>query len=493
MEKTAAHTYCNPLSIPMIPRGKDDWYPFEKEMFSHENKPASVTGPDYRSISDPTVFYHDNKWYLYPSYGMAWVTEDFEHWKHVRTEPYCPKYSPSITRWKDRFLLVSWNNPLYVAADPLGPFELLGKFIGLDGETFVPCDPCIFTNDDGRIYMYAFLDEPIPGKSYHCSTIVGYELDTEDPRRVVRGPELILKMNPRDNWWERNGFYGEDTSFCWVEGPHLLKHNGRYYMIYASPDTCNSAYVQGVYYSDKGPLEGFVQQKKNPLTFHREGIVAGAGHGCVEHGPNNTLWAFYTIATPSAHCFERRIGMDLVAVDENGELYCPHGVTDTPQYIPGFVADPVGDGNSPGYLPIAKRWRPTATSALPGRDSIYATDESPITWWEPDPADPLPTLTNNLKVPFLLGASRVFWHESGLDYDKGHVPGPISYLIEGSIHNGPWFPLVDCRDAKEDLNIDYRSFTPKTCDKVRITITGAPAGIHPGVIDFTVFGVRDDR
>lgn len=489
--KNAQYTYCNPLPIPNIPRGKDSWYSYEKEMFSHENKPAGLTEPDYRSISDPTVFYYDNKWYLYPSYGMAWVTEDFEHWKHIRTEPYCPKYSPAITTWKDRFLMVSWNNPLYVADDPLGPFELLGNFIGLDGKEFVPCDPCIFTDDDSRIYMYAFIAYPIPGKSYFDCAIVGYELDQENPRQVVRGPELILKMNPKDNWWERYGFYGEDITFGWVEGPHLLKHNGRYYMIYAAPGTRDSAYTQGVYYSDEGPLEGFVQQKKNPLTFHREGIVGGAGHGCVEHGPNNTLWAFYTIATPYTHDYERRIGMDLVAVDENNELYCPYGVTDTPQYIPGLVKDPLIEGNSPGYLPIAKKWRPTATSALSGRDSIYATDESSITWWEPEYDDPMPSLTNDLISPFLIGASRVFWHESGLDYEQGHVPGPIRYTIEGCL-NGEWFTLVDRRESEEELNIDYRYFEPKVCDKVRLTIIDSPKGIHPGIIDFTVFGVRED-
>ena len=112
------NTYCNPLALPDIPRGKDDWYRFEKEMFSHENKPDSVTVQDYRSISDPTVMYYDNKWYLYPSYGMAWVTEDFQHWKHVRTEPYCPKYSPAIIPWKGRFLLTSWCCPLYVSDNP---------------------------------------------------------------------------------------------------------------------------------------------------------------------------------------------------------------------------------------------------------------------------------------------------------------------------------------------------------------------------------------
>lgn len=84
---TAKNTYCNPLPFPQIPRGKDNWYKYERGMFSHENKPEAVTGPDYRSISDPTVFYHEGKWYLYPSYGMAWVSEDFATWKHHRSAP----------------------------------------------------------------------------------------------------------------------------------------------------------------------------------------------------------------------------------------------------------------------------------------------------------------------------------------------------------------------------------------------------------------------
>lgn len=137
-------TYCNPLSLPDIPSGKDDWYRFETAMFSHETPPDGMGGPYYRSISDPTVYYYSGRWYLYPSYGMAWVSEDFYNWKHVRTEPYCGKYSPCITKWGDRFLLTSWNCPLYVGDDPLGPFTLLGSFILPDGTEFVPCDPLHF-------------------------------------------------------------------------------------------------------------------------------------------------------------------------------------------------------------------------------------------------------------------------------------------------------------------------------------------------------------
>ncbi len=486
MYKTA-RTYCNPLPIPNIPRGKDNWYALEHDMFSHENKPETDTNPDYRSISDPTVFYHGGKWYLYPSYGMAWVSEDFQRWDHVRTEPYCPKYSPHITRWGEKFLLVSWCSPLYEAEDPLGPFRKLGDFILPDGREFVPCDPCIFTDDDGRLYLYAFVPVPDDSPNGFVSTVMGYELDQTDPRKVIRGPVTVLTMDPEQNPWERTGRHRQDRGFGWVEGPHLLKHQGRYYLIYAAPDTCLPNYAMAVYYSDTDPLSGFVCQKRNPLTVHEYGIVSGAGHGSVEHGPNGTLWAFYTVAAPWAHMYERRIGMDLVAVDENGELYCPHGVTDTPQYIPGYQADPVCC-NSLDYVNLTGGTRPRVSSTAPGRDGIYATDENNLSFWLPDPADLLPTVECDLTIPYEVGAVRLFWREIGLDYAAGKRPGPVGWLLEGKCRAGDWFPLVDCRDNDRELNIDYRPFPPAQCDRVRLTLTRKPAGLEIGVIDFAVFG-----
>lgn len=482
-------TYCNPLSLPDIPSGKDDWYRFETAMFSHETPPDGMGGPYYRSISDPTVYYYGGKWFLYPSYGMAWVSEDFYNWKHVRTEPYCGKYSPCITKWGDKFLLTSWNCPLYVGDNPLGPFTLLGSFILPDGTEFVPCDPCIFTDDDGRIYMYACNAVYKEGMENHIGQIVGWELDTADPRKVLRGPEVIMEMDPESKPWERHGYHNQDKDFGWVEGPHLLKHNGRYYMIYAAPDTCDASYCMAVYYSDKEPLSGFKCQKRNPLTVHRHGIVGGAGHGCVEHGPGNTLWAFYTIAANYLHMYERRIGMDLVAVDENGELYCPHGVTDTPQYAPGVCADPVNGVFRPQLLSLTGKVRPTVSSAKEGRDGLYATDESALTFWEPDINDKTPTLICDLSATFYAAAVRIFWRENGLDYSGGVLPGPIGWLLEG-LDGGEWITLADNRNPAEEKNIDYKVFPIKKCSSVRLTITDHPRGIHPGIIDFAVFGIK---
>ena len=38
---------------------------------------------DYRSISDPSVVYHNGKWILYQSFSVAYITEDFVNWKHI--------------------------------------------------------------------------------------------------------------------------------------------------------------------------------------------------------------------------------------------------------------------------------------------------------------------------------------------------------------------------------------------------------------------------
>ena len=488
IKSAAAYTWCNPLPIPNIPRGKDEWYKGEYGMFNHENKPQRDTYPDYRSISDPTVFYHDNKWYLYPSYGMAWVSEDFQSWKHYRTDPYCPKYSPTIVPWKGKFLLTSWNCPLYISDSPLGPFELWGDFLKQDGTVFKPCDAGMFADDDGRLYLYTAERWPRENGEGREMLIAGYELDKDNPCQIIRGPVRILTLDAENKPWERMGLHNQDTTFGWVEGPHLLKHNGRYYMIYAAPDTRSANYCMAVYYSDTSPLDNFVCQKRNPLTINRYGIVTGTGHGCVEHGPDGSLWAFYTIATPCTHHYERRIGMDLVNVDENRELYCPFGVTDTPQYIPSYIKDPVKNGNSPRLLSLTGGVRPTASSNALGHYPFYATDEHCLSWWQPAKEDDSPWIELDLEAAFRVSSARIFWRDVGIDYAKGITPVPVGYIIEGC-RKGKWFTLLDASDNKEELNVDYRIFEDAVCDRIRLRITSWNKDMEIGLVDLAVFGV----
>ncbi len=486
--KNAENTYCNPLPIPNLNFGEDNRMIRMPAMYDEIDR---TLGPDptHRSISDPTVYYYDNKWYLYPSYGSAWTTEDFKTWEYHKLSPNFTKYSPCITKWGDKFLFTSWCCPLYVGDTPLGPFTLMGKFKNIDGSEFVPCDPAIFTDDDGRIYMYAYGKEDCEGSGIHIPKTIGYELDRNDPTKVIRGPVELYRMDPENHPWERNGFDGQDLRFGWIEGTHQIKVGKRYYNIYATPDTANGNYVMAVYYSDEGPLDGYKCQKRNPLTVSKYGIVSGAGHGCVEKGPNDTLWAFYTISTGLSHQFERRIGMDLVAIDENGEMYCPHGVTDTPQYAPGYAENPT-QCNSPGLYPLNVCERVFASSEKLGMESLYACDGNNLSRWEPLDDDEAPSIITKLKVPYYVSASRVFWSERGLSESEGRLPGPVGYKLEGH-WKGEWFTLLDNTNEETDYNIDYKTFEPKNCDQVKLTITKKPKDIIIGIREFTVFGIRD--
>ena len=483
-------TYCNPIAIPECPMGEYDLW--EDEMrYTGEEK------CEYRTVSDPSVLFYDNKWYLYPSYGMAFVSEDFATWEHVRTVPYNPKYSPAITVHRGKFLLTSHSNGLYISDSPTGPFDFLGNFKFSDGRTYTLCngtesqpiDPALFTDDDGKIYLYWFDARTDKSGNMICQTY-GVELDNEDPTRFCTTPQLIHEFNG-ENIWERDGVYNQNTKFGWIEGQWMFKHNGRYYMIYSSPNTSLKSYCMAAYYSDEGPLTGFKCQKRNPVTQSRAGIISGAGHGSIVHGPNNSIWAFYTIAISGVHPFERRIGMDPIGIDENGELYRP-GVSAVPMYAVGETEDYLD--NWTGLLPLTfgHRHHIKSSSCAPGRNTMYAFDESLLSWWQPSEDDKEPELYVDLEATYICEASRIMWREIGLNCEKNILPGSFGYVIEGreTVGEGDWKMVLDLKNNDKDLIVDYRTFKPVLLREVRLRITKSPKGVIPGIISFSIFGTK---
>ena len=96
-------TYCNPLALPDYPRGK---YCRDKEnkTYGWLNNGARR---DFRETADPSVLYYENKWYLYPSAGMVWVSEDFCSWEHVRMNLEDVGYAPTIMLHQGSFYLTA--------------------------------------------------------------------------------------------------------------------------------------------------------------------------------------------------------------------------------------------------------------------------------------------------------------------------------------------------------------------------------------------------
>jgi len=461
-------TYCNPLKI--------------------ENYPKGYEAPSHRSLADPSVLFYDGKWYMYPSYQMAYVSEDFINWEHKKIEPCDIGYAPTIVVHRGKIYLYGKNGKLYVADNPLGPFEEIGPIKHSDGTPLnATFDPMIFSDDDERAYIYYSLIDRSSGKTE--VSIWGIELDSDDLTRTVGEQKCLIKFD-NTHKWECYGERNQDTSLSWIEGVWMIKKNGRYYLTYSAPGTQYGTYAMGAYYSDKGPLEGFVYQNNNPICNNRYGLVKGGGHGCICEGPNDTLWAFYTCPIKYTHMFERCLGMDPVVINEDGELMVLKN-TDSPQWAPGVKDNPYYE-NDTGLIPLTYSETAFATSNAPGRDALYAVDESMLTWWQPAEDDNEKILTVSLYGKYLVSAARVIWRDVGLDYENGILPGPIKYKIEVSKDRETWETVVDKTQNSKDYMIDYEVFDTVEALQVRLTICDAPKGITPGVISFTVFGKHEE-
>lgn len=467
-------TYCNPLPLPDYPRGRESRRKHEPNSSGWLNNGARR---DFREMADPSVLFHDGAWYLYPSGGMAWVSDDFVTWRHEVMNVSDIGYAPTIMALRGRFYMTaSEGAPLYVADAPLGPWRVVGPIRRADGKPLPYIhDPMYFADDDGRVFLYWGCGGP---------GIFGAEVDAGNPDLVIEEPRWLFGYNP-DHVWERFGAHNEDPSQSYVEGSWMLKHAGRYYLTYAAPGTEFASYGMGVYVAD-APLGPFRYQARNPILSDTSGLVRGPGHGCLVRGPNDTLWAFYTCTRCYHHVFERRVGCDPAGFDEDGNLFV-RGASDIPQWAPGRQPHPE-QGNDAGLLPTTVGKPCCASSEAPGRVCTYPVDGILRTWWEAATDDREPWLSVELRSRFAVSSARIVWAEPNLDYDRA-PPGPFRYRIEGrNGATGAWEALVDRTGNTTDLLIDYLCFPVQDVTQVRLTVTGAPMGVGVGVEDFTVFG-----
>ncbi len=449
-------TYCNPLYVEDYPRGVG-------------GEADRETAADYRSLADPEVIRWNGQWYMFPTYRLAYVSDDMVHWHSLPVEPEDVGPAPTVMIHQGKCYLSGGDGPLYVGDTPEGPFCLLGYFRLPNGQTVKLRDTMLFADDDGRVYLYWGL-----GKD----GIYGVELSPQDLTQMLDQPRQLIAFHPEHSW-ERFGEYNQSYGQTYLEGAYLLKENRRYYLIYSAPGTCYGTYCLAAYVSDEGPLSGFVCQKRNPILSGRQGLIRGPGHGSFTHGPDSGLWCYYTMVLCHHHKYERRIGMDRAGIDEHGELYV-EGPTCIPQPAPG-------ETEHTNWLPLTAGNPTCSTSCAPGRDSLYAVDEHMLTWWQPAIDDPAPTLIVSLRAEYRVESLRIIWRDVGLDYDAGRLPGPFHFCVDGLTPDG-WTALLENGDSLKDISCFYGHCSPKVCRSVRLRILAWPAGIAPGVIDFTAFG-----
>jgi xylan 1,4-beta-xylosidase len=468
--------YCNPLPLPDYPIGRAAQNITNGEALDNSGGWLLEHKEQFRELADPTAIWEGGSWYLYPSVDMAWVSADKGvTWQHHPLNLRDIGYAPTVVKNQGKFLLLASGSALYAADSPLGEFKEIGRIelpVGVPAQV----DPMLFSDDDGKLFYY-----------WGCSRASGIwavELDASHPTKILGQPIQVVPFDPVKQPWEAVGEWNQNPNMGWVEGAWMLKRNGKYYLTFSAAGTENRTYAMGCYTANL-PLGPFTAQKRNPIFRNTSGLITGTAHGCIVAGPDDELWAFYTIRGGVANAFERRIGMDRAQMDANGELFVP-AATSVPQWVSHSVL--VDHSSAPDWLPLNTGMQTLGSSCAPNLPGRFAVDDEMRTWWQPATDDPQPTLTSKFIGAAVVQAVRIIWRDVGLDTQRGVIPGPFRYRVEICAGGDEWKTLIDGSASTEDFLIDYRECPQATGVAARLILTGHPNGITPAVAEFTVFG-----
>ncbi|MDF3146682.1 family 43 glycosylhydrolase [Streptomyces sp. T21Q-yed] len=262
--------------------------------------------------ADPNIVRFGDTYYIYPT------TDGFAGWSGTNFKAYSSK---DLVHWQDHGVIldlgpdVSWADTrawapttaekngkyyLYYSADtnigvavsdsPTGPFrDPLGKpLIARGAYTGQMIDPAVFTDDDGKQYLYWG-----NGRAY----VVPLNDDM-----VSFDASKVTNITP-------SGF---------TEGTFIIKRKGTYYFTWSEGDTRDEnyrvAYATGS--SPTGPWtnRGVLLEKDLALG------IKGPGHHSVVQVPNTDDWyiAYHRFAIPGGDGTHRETTIDKLEFDSNG-------------------------------------------------------------------------------------------------------------------------------------------------------------------------------
>ncbi|MDV7695614.1 glycoside hydrolase family 43 protein [Chryseobacterium soli] len=263
---------------------------------------------------DPSITRKGNDYYLVnSSFSMfpgvpIFQSKDLVNWKqvgHVLDRPsqlkveksgvsegiYAPdiKYNP----YNDTFYMVTTQiasgigNMIVKTKDPTKGWSEVQK-LNFDG-----IDPSIFFDDNGKAYIIHNDAPPKGTEQYSGHRVIkiwDYDLEKD---QVVAGTDKIIV----------NGGVDLSQKPIWIEGPHLYKKRGKYYLMCAEGGTGgNHSEVIFVSDSPKGP---FIPAGNNPILTQRyfpkdrKDKVDWAGHADLVETPEGDYYGVFLAIRPN--------------------------------------------------------------------------------------------------------------------------------------------------------------------------------------------------
>jgi xylan 1,4-beta-xylosidase len=400
--------------------------------------------PSRREAADPTMINFKNEYYLFASKsGGYFHSTDLINWDLITTEDLpLEDYAPTAVVMNDTvYFMASSDHPaIYKTADPKsGKWQVVNLAfpIGM-------IDPCLFVDDDGRLYFY-----------YGCSNvnpIYGVELDPVTFNPIGKSKVLFNSHNNKYGW-ERSGDYNEKSNNPWIEGSWMTKHNGKYYLQYAIPGTEFKSYCDGQYVSDK-PLGDYSLALSNPCSSKPEGFIAGAGHSSTFQDKYGNYWHISTMTISQKHMFERRLGLFPMFFDKDSELYTYSGFGDFPIIVPRKkISDP--DELSTRWMLLSYNKPIEVSSELSDHPKQYVADENIRTYWSAKTGGKGEWISIDLQKEYTINAVQINYAENETQIFGRNPEIYYQYLLEYSSDNKTWLTMADKTENKSDVPHDY--------------------------------------
>lgn len=463
-------TYCNPMNIS---------YNFEP----YNNNTRS--GGTFRSSADPMALMYGDEVFLFSTNQDGFhYSKDLTDWEFARASF---KRMPADDDQCAPAAFVSGDTlfytgstyeglPVWYSTDPKS-----GKFRRVIDRNVLPSwDPCLFLDDDGKLYLYYGSSNEYPLKAVQISR--------EDFYPVSKIHD-VLALHPKQHGWERFGMNNDDevTLAPFTEGAYMNKHDGKYYLQYGAPGTEFKVYADGVYVSDN-PLGPFKYQRHNPMSYKPGGYVQGSGHGGTFTDAAGNWWHVSTCMLSLKYKFERRIGLYPVGFDKDGIMYSSAAFGDYPNLnATADIDDPAARFS--GWMLLSKG-KPVTVSST---DSIFTassiTDESMRTYWAAKSGNPGEWVIIDLENLKEIRALQInFYDHKTTQHDRADDLYH-QYRIYASDNGSDWTLVVDKSDNDKDVPHDYIELRePLNARYLKIENLHMPSG-NFCLSGFRVFGL----
>jgi hypothetical protein len=466
-------TYCNPVNIS---------YNFEP----YNNN--SREGGSFRSSADPMALTYGDEVLLFSTnqdgfhYSRNLTDWDFAYASFKRKPTNDDQCAPAAYVSGDTLFYVGSTYeglPVWYTTQPKS-----GRWRRAVDRSVLPSwDPCLFLDDDGRLYLYYGSSNEYPLKAV--------ELSRNDFHPISKIHD-VLALHPDQHGWERFGMNNDDevTLAPFTEGAYMNKHNNKYYLQYGAPGTEFKVYADGVYVSDS-PLGPFTYQRHNPMSYKPGGYVQGSGHGGTFTDLSGHWWHVSTCMLSLKYKFERRIGLYPVGFDADGIMYSSAAFGDYPNLnATQDISDPTK--RFAGWMLLSYRKPVEVSASADSLSTSFITDENMRTYWAAPDSKPGHWATIDLLHPCTVHALQLNHYDYDTDqYDRADDLYH-QYMVYASSDGADWVLIVDKSDNDRDQPHDYIELQQplEGVRYLRVVNLHMPSG-NFCLSGFRVFGLAD--